>query len=81
MGHRFYEQMSAPWYEWRSWSKRIWAYIAVGIVVILIIIIIVPVEVSKTAHANSYPDYTPLNYTLKDTCEFARSLPGTKARP
>ena len=81
MGQRYYEHPSAPWYEWRSWSKRIWAYVAVGIVAILLIIIIVPVEVSKAQRANSYPDYTPLNYTLKDTCKFARSLPGTRARP
>ncbi|KAL9111638.1 MAG: hypothetical protein Q9227_003911 [Pyrenula ochraceoflavens] len=45
-------------------TKRAWLYVAIGIVVALIIIIVVAVEVTKN---NSYPDYSKLNYQLKDT--------------
>lgn len=55
-----------PWWNPRYWRKRVWA--AIIIVIIVIVIIIVAVAVGK-ARKNIYPDYTPLSYSLKDTCK------------
>lgn len=54
-----------PWYNPRYWRKRVWA--GVGTVVVIIIIIIVAILVSN-ARKNRYPDYSPLAYSLADTC-------------
>ena len=55
----------------REWRKRTWAFLTAGIVIIIIIIIVVVVEVKKQ---NQYPDYTPLKYSLADTCTCVPSL-------
>lgn len=57
---------SMPWWNPRYWRKRIWAAIIIVILVIVIIIVAVAVE---RARKNMYPDYSPLSYTLKDTCK------------
>ena len=55
-------QRSSRWNP-RSWSRRTIVCVAVGLVVLLIIIIVAAVEGTK---ANAYPDYSKLNYALKD---------------
>lgn len=62
---------SAPWWKPKYWRKRTLAIVAAIVVIILIIIIVVPV---KVAEANRYPDYTKLNYSLKDECKPAPFL-------
>ncbi|KAI8623821.1 glycoside hydrolase family 16 protein [Xylariaceae sp. FL1651] len=52
-----------PWWKPRYWRRRTWVIVAAVIVVILVIVIVVPVEVTK---ANRYPNYSKLNYALKD---------------
>ena len=49
----------------REWRKRTWAFLAAGLIAIIVIIVVVVVEVKKQ---NRYPDYTPLKYSLADTC-------------
>ena len=41
--------------------------ITVFLVIVLIIVIVVPVKVTES---NRYPNYTRLDYSLADTCEF-----------
>lgn len=48
----------------RNWSKRLRIGVIVGAVLLIAIIIIAAV---LGARANSYPDYSALNYTLQDT--------------
>jgi cell division protein FtsX len=55
----------------REWRKRTWALLIVGLIII-IVVIVVPVEVVK--NNNRYPDYTPLNYTISDTCTYSLLL-------
>ena len=60
------ERYSTPWYR----KKRVWA--AVALVVLIAIVVPVAVVVTRNKeHANSYPDYTALNYTLLDTCKYS----------
>lgn len=60
----------APWWK----SKKVW--IGVAAVVVIAIVIGVAVGVTQGKKNDSYPDYSQLNYTLKDTCEFLfRSSP------
>lgn len=53
-----------PWYNPRGWSPRQRLWIISAIVVIIVVVIVGAVEGIK---ANRYPDYTPLNYQLRDT--------------
>ncbi|CAM1508179.1 Fc.00g050270.m01.CDS01 [Cosmosporella sp. VM-42] len=57
-------QSSMPWWNPRYWRKRVWAGVVAAIIIVIIIIIAVAVTQSKN---NSYPDYTELSYSLKDT--------------
>ncbi|OHE96408.1 endo-beta-glucanase [Colletotrichum orchidophilum] len=52
------------WWNYRAWTKRIWA--GVGGAVVVLIIIIVAVAVTQT-NKNRYPDYSQLKYQLSDT--------------
>lgn len=52
----------------RAWSKKRWAIFGAGIIILIIIIVVAAVEGSKK---NAYPDYSQLNYTLKDTCKLS----------
>jgi hypothetical protein len=54
-----------PWYNPRYWRKRVWAGVATIVVIIIIIIVAVAVSQSRK---NRYPDYSPLEYSLADTC-------------
>jgi hypothetical protein len=54
----------------RQWRKRTWGFIVAALVVIIIIIVVAVVEVNKN---NRYPDYTPLKYTIEDTCTHSPS--------
>ena len=56
-------QRSSRWNP-RSWSRKTLIALAVASVVLLIIIIVAAVLGTK---ANAYPDYSKLNYTLKDS--------------
>ncbi|UKZ46342.1 hypothetical protein TrVGV298_000543 [Trichoderma virens] len=57
---------SAPAWDPRYWSKKVW----IGIAVVIVIAIIIGVAVGVTqGKKSSYPDYSQLSYTLKDTCE------------
>lgn len=53
-----------PWYDVRGWSLRRKLIVAACIVVIIIAVIVGAVEGTKAA---AYPNYSQLNYTLKDT--------------
>ncbi|KAL7790879.1 family 16 glycoside hydrolase [Trichoderma ceciliae] len=55
---------SVPWWNARYWSKKVW--IGIAVVIVIVIIIAVAVGVTK-GKKSSYPDYSQLNYTLKDT--------------
>lgn len=58
------EAYSSPWYR----KKRTWA--AAALAIIIVIVVPVAVVVSRNnERENSYPDYSPLNYTLLETCE------------
>ena len=61
-----YEQKQ-PWWNPKYWSKRTWAIVVPAVIVVLIVVIVTPV---KVAEANRYPNYTRLDYSLADTCEF-----------
>ncbi|CAK7566615.1 MAG: hypothetical protein SEPTF4163_004563 [Sporothrix epigloea] len=68
MRQRFYELEQGPWWKPSTWSKKVWALAAVGTAVVVAIVIAIAVVVSRNnAAANAYPNYTQLNYTLKDT--------------
>ena len=56
-----------PWWNPRYWRKSIWAGVILSFAVVLIIIIAVSVMKVKE---NRYPDYSPLSYSLADTCKF-----------
>lgn len=51
----------------RSWGWKGWLIAAIVLICIIIAAVVGGVEGSKD---NSYPDYTPLNYSIKDTCEY-----------
>lgn len=53
----------APWWK----NKKVW----IGVAAVVIIAIVIGVAVGVTqGKKSSYPDYSQLTYTLKDTCEF-----------
>ncbi|KAF7887262.1 uncharacterized protein EAF02_003909 [Botrytis sinoallii] len=56
--------LAPRWWDMRAWSKKKWAIFGAGIIVVIIIIVVAAVEGSKK---NAYPNYSQLNYTLKDT--------------
>lgn len=62
------QNISQPHKRWdpRSWGWKGWLIAAVVLICIVIAAVVGGVEGSKN---NSYPDYTPLNYSIKDTCE------------
>ncbi|KAJ5099891.1 hypothetical protein N7532_006892 [Penicillium argentinense] len=53
-----------PWYDVRGWSLRKKLIVAGCVVVIIVAVIVGAVEGTKAA---AYPNYSALNYTLKDT--------------
>jgi hypothetical protein len=56
----------APWWK----NKKVW----IGVAAVVIIAIVIGVAVGVTqGKKSSYPDYSQLTYTLKDTCEFTFS--------
>lgn len=55
----------SPW-DVRQWSWKKWAMLIAGIVIVVVVIVVAVVEVEKN---NKYPDYSPLTYTLADTCK------------
>ncbi|KAB8303180.1 hypothetical protein EYC80_004627 [Monilinia laxa] len=56
--------LAPRWWDVRAWSKKRLAIVGAGLIVLIIVVVVVPVEVSKN---NAYPNYSPLNYSLKDT--------------
>jgi len=67
------EDTLAPrWYEFKHWSKKVWLLVGLGIAIIIAIIIVIAVVVSRN---NRYPNYSKLNYSLKESCAYFRSLP------
>lgn len=59
-------QTKVPWWNPRYWRKRVW--IGLSIVLVIIITIAVAVGVTQAKKANAYPNYSELNYSLKETC-------------
>ncbi|OQE14103.1 hypothetical protein PENSTE_c039G07567 [Penicillium steckii] len=57
-------QSNTPWYDVREWSLRKKLIVAACIVVVIIAVVVGAVEGTKAA---AYPNYSQLNYTLKDT--------------
>ena len=57
------------WWEVKHWGKKVW--IGIGVAVAIIIAIAVPVGITVDRARNRYPNYTKLNYTLAETCEWA----------
>lgn len=56
---------SGPWWNPKYWSKR--TRIIVGILTGIIVLIIIIAAAVAGSKASSYPDYTPLNYSVADT--------------
>ncbi|CAD6453530.1 5834f7c0-8a9b-486d-a0c8-bd864eff9080 [Sclerotinia trifoliorum] len=56
--------LAPRWLDVRAWSKKRWVIVGVGLVVLIIIVVVIAVEVSKK---NTYPNYSQLSYSLKDT--------------
>jgi len=65
-GHGYEKPAPSHGSKWspRNWSKKIW--IIVGVVAAIIIAVIIIGAVLGT-QKSSYPDYSPLSYTLQDT--------------
>ena len=55
-----------PWYDPRDWSLRKKLVALSAVVIVIVVVIVGAVE---GVRANRYPDYTPLNYRLRDTYE------------
>lgn len=62
--HSQYEKRSG--WNPKTWSRRVWIGVVVGLVVLLIVIIVAAVLATK---AHPYPDYSELSYALVDTYE------------
>ncbi len=65
-------QQTSSWNP-KTWSRRIWLFILAGILVV--VAAVVGGVVGTRAKGNdgaesSYPNYSQLNYTLIDTCEW-----------
>lgn len=58
-------QTTMPWWNPRYWRKRVW--IGLSIIVLVVIIIAVAVGITQSKD-HPYPDYSALNYFLKETC-------------
>lgn len=56
----------------RRWGKRVW--IGLGIVVV-IVLAVVPAVVVTEQKKNRYPDYSPLTYSLSETCKLGADHP------
>ncbi len=63
--------LAPRWYEFKHWSNKVWLLIGLGIAIIIAIIIVIAVVVSRN---NRYPDYSKLNYSLKESCAYLLSL-------
>jgi hypothetical protein len=61
------------WWNVREWRKRVWAFLAAGVIIVIIVIVVAVVEVEKE---NAYPTYAPLNYSLAETCAYSLLLLG-----
>jgi hypothetical protein len=70
------DTLNQPWYDAREWGKKAWIAVGAIVVLVIVIVVIIAVEVSKK---NKYPDYTKLNYSLAETCEFLLFFPGQNA--
>jgi hypothetical protein len=61
-----------------NWTRRIWLIVVTAVVVVVVAIVGAVVGVRATQNNSggnsSYPDYSKLNYTLIDTCEWAVRL-------
>lgn len=69
MGRRYYEEYTGPWWNPNYWTKKVWAIVIIGIAIIIAIVVPVAVVVTRNnTEANKYPDYSAVNYTLKETC-------------
>ncbi|EFX03507.1 beta-glucanase [Grosmannia clavigera kw1407] len=62
-----YRGYSAPWWDVRFWSNKIWAALVGGLVVIIVIVVPVAVVESRKHSKSAYPTYSKINYTLSDT--------------
>ncbi|KAL7823965.1 family 16 glycoside hydrolase [Trichoderma gracile] len=63
-GHRQSGSSSPALWNPRYWSRKVW----IGIAAVVVIAIVIGVAVGVTqGKKNSYPDYSQLTYTLKDT--------------
>lgn len=58
--------LAPRWWDVRAWSKKRWALVGAGLIVLIIVIVVAAVEGTKKS---SYPDYSQLKYSLKDTCK------------
>lgn len=62
MGYKY--GVETPWWK----RKRVWVASLVLLVIAVVVAVVAGVLVSR---ANRYPDYTKLNYQLRDTCTSA----------
>jgi hypothetical protein len=62
------DTLNPRWYNAREWRKRIWIGLGVVLAIIIIIIVVAVVLVEKAN--NRYPDYSPLSYSLAETCMY-----------
>ena len=61
------DTLKPRWYDVREWRKKIWIGLGVAVAIIIIVVVVAVVEVER---ANRYPDYSPLSYSLAETCMY-----------
>lgn len=58
-----------PWWNPRYWSRRVWIGVVILILVIIVVAVVAGVLAGKKSSSSAYPDYSPLAYSLADTCK------------
>jgi hypothetical protein len=69
----YWDSFRSPW-DPRGWSRKIWLLL-VGAVIVIVAAVVGGVVGSRARNNGpGYPDYSKLNYTLIDTCEWQSRL-------
>lgn len=65
-GHEHRPTLTHPRWNPRFWTRKVW--IGFAAINMMATVLVVSAAVARTREGSSYPDYSPLTYTLKDTC-------------
>ena len=62
---------TSPWSP-KTWTRKIWLLIVAGILVVVAAVVggVVGSRAARNKDGGSYPNYSKINYTLIDTCEW-----------